>query len=134
MGCENAFLSDRFNIILGGGCSSCFPDLFIQKLQCKETGVPLVHMKSLNPVISQGPQYSDAADAQNHFLTKPVMQIPSIEKVGERSVPFGIFRKIRIEKIDRDVVTTHPLNFVSPGTEMDHPAFNRNRSPWQNLF
>src|SRR4030042_1777043 len=91
-------------------------------------------MKSLDMVVSKSPKHSDATDPENHFLTKTIMLISSIKEMGECSVPFSIFRKVGIQKIDRNLVTTHPLNLESPSTEMDNPAFDLHRGSWKHHF
>src|SRR4030042_3481728 len=96
--------------------------------------MPLIHMEPFDPVIPESPEYLTAADSENNFLAEPIMLITPVKKMGERSVPFRIFRKIRIQKIDRDLKTADAFNFIPPRTEMNDSSLNLHGGSWQHLF
>ena len=83
----------------------------------------IVHMKALDLVIAKGAEHSDSPDSEDRLLTESVTLIPSIERVGQRSVPFGIFGKIRVQKIDRHFEAARITDFVFPGTDVNASPF-----------
>src|SRR3989337_3805774 len=93
-----------------------------------------IHMKSLDTIVSKSPKHSDAAHAQNNFLTEPVMLISSVKEMGECSVPLRIFREIRIQKENRHLKIANSFDLISPGPEMNGSPFHGNRGSLGHLF
>jgi len=96
--------------------------------------MPFIHVKPLNDLISEGAEHPNTADTEDYLLTETVMLIPSIEKMGQGPVPFGIFRKIRIQKIYRHPEPADALYFISPGPELNCPPFNSDKCFLWYLF
>src|SRR3990172_6060919 len=104
----------RFELIMCKCLSFGLFRLFVQKLQSKECGMPFVHMKPLDVVISESAQYPDAANPEDYLLAKPVMTISSIEEVGDCSIPLSVFREVCIQEINRDLIARDARDFISP--------------------
>ena len=81
--------------------------------------MPLVHMKAFDVVITKGAEHSYTTDSEDHFLTKPVMLIPAVKKVGKCLVPLGVCREIGIEKINRHPESSLAANLVSPRAKVN---------------
>ena len=93
--------------------------------------MPLVHMESLDVFVTEGSEHFDSPDSEDRFLTKPVMLISSIEKVRDRSVPFGIVREIGIQEVDWYVKACDPGDLVLPGAKLNSASFyNHGGSLW----
>src|SRR3989338_10249926 len=101
MGRKDAFLPDRYDFIVGNGRCAGLPRLLIQELQDEEAGMALVHMKTVDLMISEGAQHPPPADPEDHFLTEPVMRVAAVKKVCELPVPLGVFRQLGVEKKNR---------------------------------
>src|SRR5713226_10738321 len=99
---KNASLPDRCDMLVGDRWIAVLLGLFIQKFQNKQAGVALVHMKALDLLIAKGAQHSDAADAENHFLTQAIMLISAVKKVGQGSIPFGVFRRSEERRVGKE--------------------------------
>jgi len=96
--------------------------------------VSLVHMKSLDVLVSQGTKHSHPADPQDYLLTQPIVLVSSVEKMGQRPVPLRILRKVRVQKIDRHAVSSEPPNLMFPGTEVNGATVHGNRGPLFHLL
>lgn len=119
MGREDALFPDRFYVVRSDHLSSGFLRLLVQELQGEEACVPFIHMEAPDVVVAELTEHPDAADPENHLLTQPVVRVPSVKRMGQYSGPIGIFRKIGIQKIDRNNKPACALNLVFPGTELD---------------
>ena len=123
VGCKDAFFSHCLYVGEDNGLPAMLLSFLIQQLDRKQTGVPFVHMESLDLVVAQGAEHLHPADTQNHFLAKPVALIAAVKIVGQSSVRFGIFRQVGIQKINRHIKLTRTLNFISPRSKLHGSTF-----------
>jgi len=75
-------------------------------------------------IITKSPQHSDSTHSQNNLLTEPVMLIATIKKIRQTPVKFGIFWKIGIQKINRDLKSPDSPDIIPPGSDLDLTTFD----------
>ena len=124
MGGKDALLSHCLYVGLDDGFPAILLSLLIQQLDRQETGVPFVHMKPPDLVVAQGAEHLHPADTENHFLAKPVVLIAPVKIVGQSSVPFGIFRQVGIQKIDRHLEISIARHFIFPRAQLNGTTLN----------
>src|SRR6202023_2061029 len=90
---------------------------FNQEPHSKKRRVAFVHMKAFDIFVPECTQHFDSANPQDHLLTKPVMGIAAIEKMGQCSIPVGVLRKIGIQKINWHFESPESGNHISPRSE-----------------
>src|SRR3989304_7371052 len=73
-------------IIAGERPSVCLLRLLIKQFHGEKCGVPLIHVKPLYAVISEGPEHPHTADPEYYFLTEPVIVISSVQQMGNSSI------------------------------------------------
>jgi hypothetical protein len=95
-----------------------------------------IHVETFDPVISEDSKHPYSSDPENHFLTEPVMPITAVKIMSQRSVPFGIFGKIGIQEVDRNLIAiaSNAWDLVLPGTQLDGPSLDRDRGSYGHLF
>src|SRR3972149_1275555 len=134
MGGKYASCLNRLDVLM----DECPPPglfrLFIQKFQGEKARMPFVHVTPPDPFMSQCPQYPDTANPKDNLLTEPVMAVAAIKKMGNRSIPRRIFRKVCVQEIDRDLKASCPGHFVFPGTYPHSPSLDGHGSPLGHLF
>jgi len=96
--------------------------------------MPFIHVKPLNDLISEGTEHPHVADTEDHLLTEAVMLIPSGEEMSQSHIPFGVFRKIRIQKIYWHPEPADAVDFVFPRAEMNNPPFDSDEGFLWYLF
>ena len=94
----------------------------------------LIHMKAHDPVVSKSPKHTHSSDPKNHFLTKPVMPITTVKIMSQRSVPFGIVDKIRVQKVDGNPIAADAFDLILPGTQLNDPSLYRGGESNGHLF
>src|SRR3989304_7393797 len=129
MGSKYASCLNRLDVLM----DECPPPglfrLVIQELQGKKARMPFIHVKPSDMLISQGLQYPDTANPKDDLLTEPVMAVAALKKMGNRSIPLRIFRKICVQEIDRDLKASCPGHFVFPGAYPHSPSLYGHGSP-----
>ena len=93
-----------------------------------------VHVETFDPVVSNDPKHPHSSDPENHFLAQPVMLVATVESMGERPVPIGIFGKIGIPKVDGNLIATDACDLIFPGTQLNGPSLYRDRGSYGHLF
>ena len=123
MSCENALPPDRLNIIVCNRCSAGLSRRLIEQLDREQTGMPLVHMKTVNAFIAQSSKYFYAAYTEDRFLAKAVPLISSVKVMSQSPVPFGILRQVGVQKINWHLESSQADDFILPRANLNGPAF-----------
>src|SRR6266568_2144540 len=97
---------------------------FVQQLQYEQCGVALVHVKAADFMVAERAEHPHAADAKDNFLAKPVVGVAAVKMMGERAVPFGIFREIGIQQNHRHFVAAGSFDHKLPCSDMDGSSFD----------
>src|SRR6266567_967174 len=132
--CENALRANRFEILFGRRAELGLPKPLLQKTQGKQGGMPFIHVIAGEVCVTQFAKDSHSADAEQGFLAQPVMSIIAVEMVGESSIPGRVFRQVRVEQIDRNLVPENSANRIFPRPETNLPPFDFYGSSCSVLF
>src|SRR5262249_49127526 len=75
----------------------------------QQSGVALIHVEYLDVGVANLAQQPRSAQPQNSFLAESVVLVASVEHVRETTVPGGVLRQVRVQKIDGDFVSVYAL-------------------------
>ena len=75
---ENTFAANFFNVLGANGGASRFGGLGLKKFQREQRGVTFVHVITGEPLVAQGSKHANTTDAQNNFLTKPIVGVAAV--------------------------------------------------------
>jgi hypothetical protein len=64
-----------------------------QQLDGQQARMPLVHVKTLEPVVSQRSQHTNAADAKDGFLAQSIVIVAAVQEVRQAAVESTVCRK-----------------------------------------
>jgi len=121
---ENALLSYRLRVIEGDGGSSRVVLLLVQKFEREKARMTLIHMETLNSIVAKGSEHSHSPNSKDHFLSKSVTLISSVEEICKFPILCIVFWKVTVEEIDRHRVATDALQIILPGLKVDDPSFD----------
>ena len=121
---EDALRLNCLHVIVVESISVKPASAFIEQFQSQQRRMTLVHVKAADVVITERPEHPNPADAENNFLTQPVVRIAAVKDVRERAIPLRIFRQVRIEEGDRDRMAADSIDCVLPCAQLNGPAFD----------
>ena len=89
----------------------------------QERGVALVEVPDRR-LEAEGPDRTDAADAEDQLLVEPHLAAADVQDVGDRAVRLVVLGQVRVEQQDR-----HPADLGEPDRDGEVPARAAPRSP-----
>jgi hypothetical protein len=116
---ENALFSYRLRVIEGDGGSSRVVLLLVQKFEREKARMTLIHMETLNSIVAKGSEHSHSPNSKDHFLSKSVTLISTVEDICKSSILFIVFWKVAVEEKDGYRVAADSLHLILPGSKED---------------
>jgi hypothetical protein len=146
VGREDTLLPYHVDVRFGRRSEVGSAEALLKQGEREKGGMAFIQMENSDIGVSQLAENLDSTDSKDRFLAKAIASVTAIEVVRQVAVPLAVFRAVRIQEINWNVVDSRsfdpippcPNSYWSPleddGSSRVHQLRVSSRIPWHRRF